>query len=58
MDFAPEDAREYLNGVVYPANKEELATTAESNSAPYDLVGTIQTRIGPSSSDRRKSWRN
>ena len=43
VDFAPEDAREYLKGVDYPANKEELATAAESNSAPDDLVGTIQT---------------
>ena len=43
VDFDPEDAREYLKGVDYPANKEELATSAESNSAPDDLVGTIQT---------------
>ncbi len=43
VDFDPEDAREYLKGVDYPANEEELATVAESNGAPDDLVGTIQT---------------
>ena len=42
VDFDPDDAREYLKGVDYPANKEELATAAESNGAPDDLVGTIQ----------------
>jgi hypothetical protein len=47
VDFDPEDAREYLKGVVYPANKEELATAAESNGAPDDLVGTIQTLDRP-----------
>ena len=39
VDFDPEDAREYLKGIVYPGNKEELATAAESNGAPDDLVG-------------------
>jgi hypothetical protein len=41
VDFDPEDAREYLKGVDYPAVKEELATAAESNDAPDELVGTI-----------------
>ncbi|MDQ3923443.1 MAG: DUF2795 domain-containing protein [Actinomycetota bacterium] len=41
VDFDPEDAREYLKGVDYPAIKEELAIAAESNGAPDDLVRTI-----------------
>jgi hypothetical protein len=41
VDFDPEDAREYLKGVDYPAVKEELATAAESNDTPDELVGTI-----------------
>ena len=41
VDFDPEDAREYLKGVDYPDVKEEMATAAESNDAPDELVGTI-----------------
>ena len=41
VDFDPEDAREYLKGVDYPAINEELAIAAESNGAPDDLVRTI-----------------
>ena len=47
VDFDPEDAREYLKGVDYPAIKEELAIAAESNGAPDNLVGTIQTMDRP-----------
>ena len=43
MDFDPEDVRKYLEGVEYPASKEDLASTAESNGAPEELVGMIQT---------------
>ncbi len=47
MDFDPEDARKYLEGVDYPANKEDLASTAEDNGAPEELVGMIQTMDRP-----------
>jgi hypothetical protein len=42
MDFNPDDAPQYLEGVEYPASKEEVASTAESNGAPSELVERIQ----------------
>ncbi len=41
MDFNPDDARQYLEGVEYPASKEDLISTAEENGAPETLVGMI-----------------
>jgi hypothetical protein len=43
MDFNPDDAHQYLEGVDYPASKEELTTAAESNGAPKELVERIGT---------------
>ena len=43
MDFNPDDARQYLEGVDYPASKEDLASTAEGNGAPDELVERIRT---------------
>jgi uncharacterized protein DUF2795 len=43
MDFDPEDARQYFEGVDYPASKEELIEAAESNGAPDALVERIGT---------------
>jgi hypothetical protein len=34
VDFDPEDAREYLKGVDYPANKVELATPPRATAPP------------------------
>ncbi len=48
MDFDPNDAPQYLEGVEYPANKEELASTAEENGAPDELVERIRTLGRPS----------
>lgn len=48
MDFDPNDAPRYLEGVDYPANKEELASTAEKNGAPGELVERIRTLGRPS----------
>ena len=42
VDFNPDDARQYLEGVEYPASKEEVASAAESNGAPGELVERIQ----------------
>jgi hypothetical protein len=47
MNVDPEDARKYLEGVDYPANKQELASTAEGNGAPEDLVEMIRTLDRP-----------
>ena len=43
MDFDPDDARQYLEGVDYPASKDDLATAAEDNGAPNELVERIRT---------------
>jgi len=48
VDFDPNDAPRYLEGVEYPANKEELASTAEENGAPGELVERIRTLGRPS----------
>jgi uncharacterized protein DUF2795 len=32
----------YLKGTIFPAQKEEAASNAESNGAPQDLVGQIR----------------
>ncbi len=33
---------QYLQGTNFPANKEEVASNAESNGAPQDVVGQIR----------------
>jgi hypothetical protein len=32
----------YLKGITFPAQKEEVASTAESNGAPQDMVTQIR----------------
>ena len=41
MDFNPDEAHQYFEGVQYPASKEELISAAESNNAPDALVERI-----------------
>jgi hypothetical protein len=43
VDFDPDDARQYLEGVDYPASKDDLATAAVDNGAPNELVERIRT---------------
>jgi len=43
VDFNPNEARQYLEGADYPASKEELASTAEGNRAPEELVERLRT---------------
>ncbi len=43
MDFNPDEARQYLEGVDYPASKEDLASAAEGNGAPDELVERLRT---------------
>lgn len=47
MTFDPEEARQYLKGVEYPANKEEIVDTAESNDAPNELLDLLETLDRP-----------
>ncbi len=41
MDFNPDDAKQYIEGAEYPANKEEIINTAESNGAPDSVIEAI-----------------
>ena len=41
MDFNPDDAQQYIEGVEYPASKEEVISASESNGAPESLVGRL-----------------
>ena len=43
MDFNSDDVRQYLEGLDYPADKEDLISTVESNGAPDALVERIGT---------------
>ena len=43
MDFELNEATQYLEGVDYPASKEDLASAAEDNGAPDELVERIRT---------------
>jgi hypothetical protein len=36
------DMRQYLQGIDFPAGKEEVAARAEENGAPQDLVRQIR----------------
>lgn len=43
MAFNPEDASNYLEGVDYPASKEDSISAAETNDAPDELIELIGT---------------
>ena len=43
MDFDPNDAPRYLEGVEWPASKEDLISAAEKNDAPEELSQRIGT---------------
>ncbi len=43
MDFNPEEAPQYLEGVEYPASKEDLISAAEANDAPEELLERLGT---------------
>ncbi len=47
MDFNPDDVQQYVEGADYPASKEEVAATAESNGAPEELVERIRALSTP-----------
>lgn len=47
MDFNPEEAPQYLEGVEYPASKEDLISAAESNGAPEELIQRLGTLSRP-----------
>ena len=41
MDFNPDEAQQYLDGVEYPASKEEVISAAEGNGAPESVIEAI-----------------
>ena len=45
-DLGPADVQKYLEGLYFPASKEAVASTAESNGAPQALVEQIRA-LGP-----------
>ena len=47
MDFDPDDVSQYLEGVDYPASKEEIISAAEDNGAPESLVGMLGSLSRP-----------
>jgi len=38
VDFNPDDAQHYLEGVEYPASKEDVVSAAENNGAPETMI--------------------
>ena len=48
VDINPDEATQYLDGVDYPASKEDLASAAEGNGAPEELVERLRTLGRPS----------
>jgi ABC-type transport system involved in cytochrome c biogenesis ATPase subunit len=42
MDFDPDDARQYLEGVDYPASKDEVVNAAGQNGAPDTMLRMLE----------------
>ena len=43
VDISPDEATQYFENVDYPASKDDLASAAEDNGAPDELVERIRT---------------
>ncbi len=41
-DFNPIEMQKYLKGVDYPASKDDLVSTAQSNDAPGEIVDQLK----------------
>jgi len=54
MDINPDDAQQYLQGVEYPASKEDVVTAAENNGAPDDLMRMIEGLSRPEFSEQEQ----
>jgi hypothetical protein len=51
VDINPDEVTRYLDGVDYPASKEDLTSAAEDNGAPEDFLERLRTLGRPSFSD-------
>jgi Protein of unknown function (DUF2795) len=43
MDVNPIEVQKHLGGVDYPASKDEVISTAESNGAPQEIIDALQS---------------
>ncbi|MGI9049480.1 MAG: DUF2795 domain-containing protein [Rubrobacteraceae bacterium] len=41
-NFNPQDIQQYLQGINFPAEKQDVASQAESNGAPQGIVEKIK----------------
>ncbi|MBA2517290.1 MAG: DUF2795 domain-containing protein [Solirubrobacterales bacterium] len=41
-DFNPIEVQKHLKGVSYPASRDDLVSTAQSNGAPSEVVDQLQ----------------
>jgi hypothetical protein len=48
VDVNRDQATQYLEGVDYPASKEDLASAAEDNGAPEEFIERLRTLGRPS----------
>jgi len=46
MDVNPIEVQTHLGGVDYPASKDEVISTAESNGAPQEVIEALQRLDG------------
>jgi hypothetical protein len=46
MDINPIEVQRHLSGIDYPASKDELIATAESNGAPQEIIDALQQMDG------------
>ena len=42
MDVNPIELQKHLKGISYPASKDDVVSTAESNGAPGDIVDALR----------------
>ena len=42
MDINPIEVQKHLSGADYPATKDEVVATAESNGAPQEIIEALQ----------------
>lgn len=46
MEINPIEVQTHLKGIDYPASKDEVIATAESNGAPQEIVEGLQQMDG------------
>jgi hypothetical protein len=54
MDFNPDEAQQYLQGVEYPASKEDVVTAAGNNGAPDDMMRVLEGLSRPEYSEQEQ----